>query len=63
MCLPSAWKQQQLGELERQLQATREERDDALLKMENAQEQARMNAESLKNLQAVLEQFQRGVFT
>lgn len=43
-----------------QLQAMSEERNDALLKMTNAQEQAKLNAESLKNLQTVLEQFQRG---
>ena len=39
----------------------KEERDDALLKMTNAQDQAHVNAESLKNLQTVLEQFQRGI--
>lgn len=52
--------QQELTELEQQLQAMKEERDDALLKMTNAQEQADMNAESIRNLQTVLEQFQRG---
>ena len=40
----------------------KEERDDALLKMANAQEQADINAESIKNLQTVLEQFQRGMY-
>ncbi len=58
----SALKQQQLTELKCELQAVMVERDDALLKMANAQEQANLNAESIKNLQTVLEQFQRGVF-
>ena len=52
--------QQSLAEFEQQLLALKEERDDALLKMTNAQEQADMNAEAMKNLQSVLEQFQRG---
>ena len=39
----------------------KEERDEAVLKMSNAQEQADMNAESIRNLQAVLEQFQKGI--
>lgn len=51
-----------MAEFEHQLQAMNEERDDALLKMANAQEQADMNAESIRNLQTVLEQFQRGKF-
>lgn len=40
--------------------AVKEEKEDALLRMSNAQEQADMNAESLRNLQTVLEQFERG---
>ena len=52
---------QQLLQLATELQAVKEERDDALLKLANAQQQADMNAESLRNLQTVLEQFQRGV--
>ena len=46
--------------MQRELQAMVEERDDALLQMTNAQEQAKQNATALRNLQAVLEEFQRG---
>ena len=46
--------------LEEELKAVNDERDDALLKMTNAQEQAKLNAESMRNLQTVLEEFQRG---
>ena len=59
--LHSAIKKQELGQLESKLQSMKEERDDALLKMANAQEQVNMNVESIKNLQTVLEQFQRGM--
>ncbi len=37
-----------------------EERDDALLRMSNANQQAEQNAESLRNLQTALDQLQRG---
>ncbi len=43
-----------------ELQTMLEQREDALLQMSNAQEQAHQNATSLRNLQTVLEQFQRG---
>lgn len=46
--------------MESELSTVKEERDDALLKLTNAQHQADMNTESIRNLQAVLEQFQRG---
>ena len=52
--------QQELEAVQRELQVMMEERDDALLQMTNAQEQAKQNATALRNLQAVLEEFQRG---
>lgn len=61
--LSSEQTQQQLEAAQRELQLVMEERDDALLKMTNAQEQARQNATALRNLQAVLEEFQRGTCT
>lgn len=60
VCLHSDQSYQQVALLEGELQAVKEERDDAVLKMTNAQEQADMNADSIKNLQTVLDQFQRG---
>ena len=53
---------QELETVQRELQAMVEERDDALLQMTNAQEQAKQNATALRNLQAVLEEFQRGAW-
>jgi hypothetical protein len=52
--------QQELESVQRELQVMMEKRDDALLQMTNAQEQAKQNATALRNLQAVLEEFQRG---
>ena len=52
--------QLQLEAAQRELQMMMEDRDDALLQMTNAQEQAKQNATALRNLQAVLEEFQRG---
>ena len=54
--------QQELETVQRELQVMVEERDDALLQMTNAQEQAKQNATALRNLQAVLEEFQRGAW-
>ena len=55
--------QQELETVQRELQVMVEERDDALLQMTNAQEQAKQNATALRNLQAVLEEFQRGAWS
>ena len=54
--------QQELEAVQRELQVMMEERNDALLQMTNAQEQAKQNATALRNLQAVLEEFQRGAW-
>ena len=54
--------QQELETVQRELQVMMEERDDALLQMTNAQEQAKQNATALRNLHAVLEEFQRGAW-
>ena len=51
---------QQIARLETELQTVKEERDDALLRMTNAQQQADMNADSIRNLQSVLEHFEKG---
>ena len=50
-----------VGVLESELRTAMAERDDALLQMRNAHEQAQQNATALLNLQSVLEQFQRGI--
>ena len=63
LLLSSEQTQQQLDTAERELQVVMEARDDAVLKMTNAQEQARQNAAALRNLQAVLEEFQRGIYS
>ena len=55
--------QHQLETLHKQLLIAEEQRDDALLQMSNAQEQAEQNAAALSNLENVLEQFQRGTIT
>ena len=60
MYMYSEQTQQELEAVQRELQVMMEERDDALLQMTNAQEQAKQNATALRNLQAVLEEFQRG---
>ena len=54
--------QQELEAVQRELQVMVEERDDTLLQMTNAQEQAKQNATALRNLQDVLEEFQRGTW-
>lgn len=56
----SRYTQDQLTKLQDDLQSMVDQRDDALLQMANAQEQAHQNAIALRNLQSVLEQFQRG---
>ena len=53
---------QQCLQLETELRRVKEERDTALLKMANAQEQVAMQENSIRNLQSVLEQFHSGNF-
>ena len=47
-------------EVEGEVAVLREERDDALLRMSNAQEQAEQNAESVRHLQNALRLVHRG---
>lgn len=49
-----------MSALEEQLHALAEQRDDALLQLSSAREEAENSAAALRNLQSVLEQFQRG---
>ena len=51
---------EQLERLQEQLQSMEGERDHALQQLAMAQEKAEQHATALRNLQAVLEQFQRG---
>lgn len=58
--LPSQQIQRQQEDLEEQLQEVCAQRDHALLQLASAQEEAEHSTKALHNLQAVLEQFQRG---
>lgn len=59
--LHSEHNQQQLEDLREQLHMLAAQRDDAFLQLSGAQEEASRKAEALHNLQAVLEQFQKGI--
>ena len=62
LCVPCSQQMQgMVGVLESELRTAMAERDDALLQMRNAHEQAQQNATAVVNLQSVLEQFQRGI--
>ena len=50
----------QVESLQQQLRAFAEQRDNAIMQLANAQEMASQYANSLANLQMVLEQFQHG---
>ena len=50
----------QVETLQQQLRAIAEQRDNAIMQLANAQEMASQYANSLTNLQMVLEQFQHG---
>lgn len=52
--------QQQMEDLHEQLHVVAAQRDDAFLRLASAQEEAEHSAEALRNLQTVLEQFERG---
>lgn len=52
--------QQQMEDLREQLHVVAAQRDDAFLRLASAQEEAEHSAEALRNLQTVLEQFERG---
>ena len=53
----------QLDSVQLQLHVIADQRDDALLQLSSAQETISSYAQSLSNLQMVLEQFQAGEFT
>ena len=57
----SQYTQQQVQDLEAQLRSQAAQRDHTLQQLARAEEEAQRNAAALHNLQAVLEQFQRGV--
>ena len=60
VCLPSLQAREQVAAMEEQLRVMADQRDKAVLQLSTAQEEAESNSAALRNLQTVLEQFQRG---